>query len=726
MLRDQLVVLIARQRVRWNTGLKRHKAKLRLGVITLTFLLSAVFTGLIEDDLLLTLSTKEGYALLTNLLVGLGCAMAGATAIVFTLVQFATQTNVARMPTELFRMFSSDATLLSAFLGTMALAVAVAASSLIASPSSAVWQLFGAAWAVMVILLIFVLAYERALNLINPSVQARVAALSAQKSLGTWGTLADKLASATREALPMKWDAARYAFFAANVGWERDAQSILRQLVPYGAKLAEQGDHDSFVPILDATVAVHRTYVRVKGRTFIADNLLLGTVPTREPFQLSTLEDLRRVGLAALAKRDERQAMFVYQTLQRLFIVYLEVEYGQPSDSKTHAALVAGYLYHLVQESVSHKMPDVTMEGGRLVGQVARADLKLGFVVDFRSALQCLGKLAVAAGASRPMLPVALVVAEELRDCVTLGIMVDRHSKFEFEALHQEAIGLAALVMQGAPEASSLEGMHRRYLAPYFSVSDAGALLPRIAELMELEPDENWQFGVPSPQRLLEWMDVLRHPTKDLMLIALKLKSSLLYDLLNWPADLTKLLLGLSMRQQTPEMEGELHDMAERTLAILTWVPTDAQSLHAAEINGHLERLATVATAAGRANAWGVYASASKQMLSWGLKLSATKSGWDGLKRAVAGLTALDLKFRTGNLDGLVSRIREGVAGEPDISAETLKDAARGLDKIANSLHGRRYASSEYERLFSSLDEKLAASGLNQIAVVLTELSRGQ
>ncbi len=378
-VRNHVSVLLTKHRIRWAARLRRRKTLARLFVLALAFLASALLVYAYDAELLERLSSKEGYATLTNLLVGVGCAMVGATAIVFTLVQFATQTNVARMPTELFRLFSSDVTLLGAFLGTMALAIAIAASPLIASPELAVWQLFCAAWAVITIVLTFVLAYERALNLINPSVQARVAGGKARKSLARWGTVADRMLTNAGTSPSLQFDVSRRAFFATNPGWEGEAQSILGQLVPYGAKLAEQGDHDSFGPILAATVDVHRAYVRARGRTFIENGFLAELTESREPFQIATLEDLRRAGLAALAKRDERQATFIYRALQSLFLVYMEIEYARSYDTKSHAALVAQYLYALVHESASHKMPDVTMEGGRLVWACCACELEKWF-----------------------------------------------------------------------------------------------------------------------------------------------------------------------------------------------------------------------------------------------------------------------------------------------------------------------------------------------------------
>ncbi|MNM63065.1 hypothetical protein D3C81_744230 [compost metagenome] len=123
VVRNHIMVLLTKHRIRWAARLKRRKVWARLFVLAVAFLSSALLVYAYDAELLVRLSSKEGYATLTNLLVGVGCAMVGATAIVFTLVQFATQTNVARMPTELFRLFSSDVILLGAFLGTMALAI---------------------------------------------------------------------------------------------------------------------------------------------------------------------------------------------------------------------------------------------------------------------------------------------------------------------------------------------------------------------------------------------------------------------------------------------------------------------------------------------------------------------------------------------------------------------------------------------------------------------------
>src|SRR3546814_11231149 len=57
--------------------------------------------------------------------------------------------------------------------------------------------------------------------------------------------------------------------------------------------------------------------------------------------------------------------------MAELVRVYLAIDYASPHASKTHAHLAAGYLTGEVERIVPHNMPDVLMEGVRLMGQCA-------------------------------------------------------------------------------------------------------------------------------------------------------------------------------------------------------------------------------------------------------------------------------------------------------------------------------------------------------------------
>ncbi|OBU51625.1 hypothetical protein [Stenotrophomonas maltophilia] len=723
-LKERGIVQGARQGIRVRNLLRKFGPTMAVGALAGAFALTLWATNAYEEVLQPRLSSKEGYQALTSLLVGLGCAMAGATAIVFTLVLFATQTNVARMPTELFRMFSSDRRLLGAFVGTMILSILIAMTTIVAEPSTAIWQLFGATWAIALILLTFVLAYQRALSLVNPTVQSQVAAYKATRSLKRWAFLADKLTAPTEAQMAEGLDAKRYAFLAKNSGWERRAQEIVGHMTDYGARLAEQGDHDSFRSMLLATISVHKSYVSAKGKTFVPSNPIFEVKPSRDAFQISTLESLRRAGIAALARKDERQAMLVFQALHDLFHVYLQIEYGVRRASKTHAAMVAGYLRSQVVESLSHGIPDVTMEGARQLGRTAMASLKVGLTEDALPLIKALGELTAAGVAGRQLLPVTNAAAEQLRDCLLVGVMAEHETGFSLEDIHQQAISATMLIMVGVKESSPVESIHRGYLSPYFSISDHASLLPMLAQLLSLASHNGAQVGAHSVSHFLDWVERIRHPTKDLMLSAFKLKSSLVFDLLNWPVELASILLRLAGDATHRDRAHRLLDEADKVAAMLTWVPTDKDAAHQANSAGYMELLMRLAIEAKKVGAEEVYSTVTSQLLKWSIARSKAATGWAELESAVVGLVGLELAIGGKDINALEGRVKDAVIQSEEASSEVLKNAAAGVAREAAVYRNQIMAVRISEQLLGAVGQAVAADGLRRLAAALDELSR--
>lgn len=718
-----LIVQGARNWIRIRRSLGRFSPALAIGGLIGIFAITVWATYTHQETLQSRLSSKDGYQAMSSLLVGLGCAMAGAAAIVFTLVLFATQTNVARMPTELFRMFSSDKKLLGAFVGTLIVSILIGMTTIIAGPDTATWQLFGATWAIALILLTFVLAYQRALSLINPAVQSKFAASKADRSLKRWAFLADSLTASAKVQGAEGLDTERFAFLAQNFGWERPAQEIVGHMTNYGARLAEQGDHDGFRSMLMAVVNVHKSYVAAKGRTFLSSNPFFEVAPSRDVFQISTLENLRRAGVGALSRKDERQAMLVFQALHDLFTVYLQIQYDVPRATKAHAAMAAGYLRAQVIESLSHGIPDATMEGTRQLGRTTLLSLKFGLIEDASSHIKALGHLAAAGIASTQLLPVTSTAVEQLRDSILVGVMTDHDMMFSLEDIHQQAISAAMLVMVGVKESSPIESTHRGYLAPYFSISDHASLLPRLAQTLGLASQNQAHVGPHSVRHFLTWVDRIRHPTKDLMLSAFRVKSSLVFDLLNWPVELAKLLLILARDAVHREISASLLEQAGKAVAMLTWVPTDNDGAHQANSAGYLELLMTLAIEARRSEAQEVYLIATKQLLRWSLARSKDVTGWAELEIAVLGLVGLELAVGEKDINALEARVKDAVRQAEDVSPEVLQRAATGVAQEARVYRDNVMAMRVSEQLLAAVEHAVASNGLRQLAATLEELS---
>jgi len=114
-------------------------------------------------------ATEAALSSLGSFLLTIGGALIGAAAIVSSLVLFAMQVNVERMPHGLFRRLSADRRLLSAFAATFILAVVIASLSLYVDQQRVGAIAFIAFWGTAINLGLFLYGYRRALILVNPA-----------------------------------------------------------------------------------------------------------------------------------------------------------------------------------------------------------------------------------------------------------------------------------------------------------------------------------------------------------------------------------------------------------------------------------------------------------------------------------------------------------------------------------------------------------------------------
>ena len=165
----------------WNHGhriqFKLRKYRTRYGgmaVLAVLFMASFCLSPSLQAFLNSQYATGEAIQALQALLLNAGTALIGAAAIVTSLVLFAMQVNIERMPHGLFRRLSSDLRLLGAFAVAFLLAISVASLSTFMEKLKLAYALLFAAWAVFLVLLLFWYSYRRALVLINPLHQLRI------------------------------------------------------------------------------------------------------------------------------------------------------------------------------------------------------------------------------------------------------------------------------------------------------------------------------------------------------------------------------------------------------------------------------------------------------------------------------------------------------------------------------------------------------------------------
>ena len=211
------------------------------GTILLVFLVTVSALGIpkLQEEFEPYLAEGGQLQMLRTLFQTLGGALLGATAIVTSLVLFSMQVNVERMPHGLFQRLSTDRLLVSAFSAAFLLAVTVAGLSLIPDSQSVGIALYLASWALVLILVLFLVGYRRALILVNPTRQLGLVIESTRREFRAWVRSAKRAAplltdpsstpSRREEPFASQHDIARLVFFQANSHWTNGPkQSVIR------------------------------------------------------------------------------------------------------------------------------------------------------------------------------------------------------------------------------------------------------------------------------------------------------------------------------------------------------------------------------------------------------------------------------------------------------------------------------------------------------------------
>ena len=233
--------------------------KLRYGHIAFYALLllllseSAYLSPALQNVLASYYSTEHAVEGLRGLILNVGSALIGAAAIVTSLVLFAMQVNIERMPHGLFRRLSADRKLLGAFALAFLLAIGVATLSTFVDQARLAQVVLAASWAVVFILISFMYAYRRALVLINPLQQLGILMQDTRKELRTWARRAqrampllerDEGANSTTSPSDSTHDLARTAFFQINNRWTDGTKRAVRHAMSFAGRYAEQGDYE--------------------------------------------------------------------------------------------------------------------------------------------------------------------------------------------------------------------------------------------------------------------------------------------------------------------------------------------------------------------------------------------------------------------------------------------------------------------------------------------------
>jgi len=714
-------------KVRFSHWRLRHGLKLAI-LLLMTAVLFTVFSmPVLQQVAGGYFSSQERLAALRGLLGGTGAALIGAAAIAFSLVVFAMQINVERMPHGLFKQLSSDKRLLSSFLGSFLTAIVVAGTSLIPDGSWGIPAIITAVWGIAAIVLLFLYAYRRALQLINPIEQLAILSSTTQRDLKTWSGLADKAAILLREVpehrtvvddTEFHFNAPKAQFYKLNAHWSTSAGRAIHYAISYAKRFAEQGDYEVTGYAFKHMMMINVAYCEAKRGTFIGSNPLFEMRGSTDGFINTSLEQLRQTMQAALAKGDERLAESALRAIGGLYEVYMEIEYPGRDRSKHHALLASGYLGSAVESVISHNMPDLMMEGVRLMGRASRVAIDHTYPIEIVSVIQKVASLSSVGVTMTSHQPVTLTAFEQLAD-VTYDLLTKVSHDLEFPVRQlRSAVTEAAKGFLETSEAA-LGSLHRNTLGPYFSSTSVSSFRGRLSSLVTQLTEATADNARASEliDNIETWADQNFIPQKELLLLAVQKRSSFTFDVVDWAVGISDLLNALSNAPAcTEHVRDDLRRHAVWLVSTLSWLPDDRDSVTFVENYSLTERLFEAASNGYRRDCLAFYETCIKLLLAWAKKGGKYETGWGILETSVKALTALAIG--EGNPEAVIAlktRFGEMLASDGAPSAEVQSRAAANLTRSANQLR--------HIEVFRSIERTLAQQDHFTVRALLLEMA---
>lgn len=643
-------------------------------------------------------SDEATLASLRTLLGGTGAALIGATTIAFSLVVFAMQVNVERMPHGLFRQLSSDRRLLGSFLGSFMTAVMVAGTALIPNSSWAIPAIVVTIWGIAVIVLLFLYAYRRALQLINPVEQLSIMSVVVQRELRRWNRLAGTAAILIRDTDPrdlegnngeINFNISKARFYQANPHWTKSSEQAIHYAISYAKRFAEQGDYEVVDYAFERIVFINATYCAAKHSTFTGSNPLFEVPDATDSFINTSLEHLRRTMQAALGLGDERLAESTIRSIGGLYGVYLEIEYPGHNRRKHHALLASAYMGSAVESVIPHNMPDVLMQGLRLMGKASTVAIDHTDPVEIISLIQKIAVISYVGVFKPDHQPVTLVAFEQFAE-VTFSLLVNGKHDIRYPTQQLcSAVNESTKRFLETPE-TALSSTHSSTFGPYFSSTSVSGFRMNLTLLV------NQLLKAPADnERVLEiirnietWADHIHNSHKEILLVAVQKRSSFTFDAINWVTGVSELLNALSEAPAcTRHLQDDLRKHAVWLVSTLSWLPDDRDSVTFIENYSFPELLFEAAFDGYQRGCLDFYETCKGLLLGWAKKAGLYNTGWGGLETSVKGLVALAINEETPEAaTTLKTKFREMLSSEGAPTAEIRARAAASLESSANHL----------------------------------------
>ncbi len=691
-------------------------------IVTTLLVFSALFYPYINNNLNLHWINQDNLHNLSALLLAIGTAIIGATVIAFAFIMFAMQINVERLPYGLFHRFSADMKLLLTFVITFILAITMACLSLLVTKSYAVNAMLIAIWCVIFVIMFLILAYKRALDLINPDFQLVTLIKDTKKRLNVWKKAADRsstlLSNIQSYETSSDHDIGRVEYFQRFPDWNNVAQKALQYSFSVARFHAAQGDYDVSLSAMKAIIIINDTYIKTKGKTFFINPPFFDDPRSSDSIINNTLEQFRQYVQIAVARGDEQQTVQIFRAMEAICFLYLDIDYSTKSLAKTHAYLAVAYLTSIVESILPHKQTDVIMEGIRSMGKVSCYSVNKSDGNDIVNIVEKIKLICYVGIVEQKCSSVIPVCIEEMAKLTILLLSNGINNIDLIEKTHNHIGSIAEILLN---KSSMTDRQKCDYLSKYYSISTPNALPEWLAQLVStvLNPNTENDKRQIRIKNIKQWGESLCRTEKLLFLLAIDKRSHFTFDIMNWIAHNITIFLAVSTANCCSEYsQREIRKHATRLIYIFAQIVEQAQEdvIYFLENHQITELFFEMALEAHRRECEEMADKIRDLMLRWGFIAGKYQEGAHILRDVFYGLAYLNITFKLKD-SVLLSDIKKMIEREDAPDIELRQNVADNIIRMAKQPPlDNIYTYSKSESRMTDMNDEKKHSILTKIA----------
>ena len=519
---------------------------------------------------------------LGSLSLSFGTALVGVTAIIFTLIIFALQVNIERLPYGLFYSLNSDKKLMLSLGSILIIAILIASMSLIQNKTYATWILFILLEGVFAIFFLLIYVYKRALQLINPFVQLNLLTIKVEQNLHWWEARFRKAKPLITISQPKyNFDNEKYQYFQINPAYFHELQLALEYINFIAQKNIEAKDYHISLKAFETLIQVNRLYITAKSKTFFSHTN--DTFWNDEVVNI-TLGSLRKMFSFSMKNNDENSINLILECYVELAKVYGTIEYSSSYDDKTHMGIASQHLIEDVEKLIPLNNPDLLMNSIRYIERLASYCVEHELLIDSIKMFEVIGLIGRFSALKQDDFPVVQTSMNAFSNITKKLLLSKSDISFTLEELNKEIISVTKSMLENQRVFT-----HEASLCGYFALSGDSLIhfFERLVQnLLEKEPFTEDEKNI--LDNILVYADKSYMLNKELFLFALEKQSPSINNFIFSIMHFSHLLLLLStLAYKEKKFENE----AKRYISIFSFIPKTAEALLRITVFHLIERL---------------------------------------------------------------------------------------------------------------------------------------